>query len=131
MRLAVAMLGKNDAEIEAAIRKLAFADGDDGSLICIVKRWREVKRDLDEMHDALDVALNRSLNALERMGREPDARSWEAGFAAGLRGLSSRCPPDAHRLSWHVAYLAGAKERKRAPEGGYQTSRIEKPPADR
>jgi hypothetical protein len=130
MRLAVAMLGKDDAEVEAVIGKLALAEVDGGSLICIVKRWRDVKRDLDQMRDALDVALNRSRVALERMGRKPDVRTWEAGFAAGLRGLSSRCPRDAHRLSWHVAYLAGAAERKRALEEEHQTSRIEKPPAD-
>jgi hypothetical protein len=64
MRLAVVMLGKNDAEIEAAIA--------DGSLACLFKHWREVKRDLDEMRDALDVALSRSLDAVERMGRDPD-----------------------------------------------------------
>ena len=131
MRLAVVMLGKDDAEIEAAIGKLALAEGDDGSLICIIKRWRDVKRDLDQMRDALNVALNRSLVALERMDREPDARSWAAGFAAGVRGLSCRRPPDAHRLSWHVAYLAVRRGGAEAgATGRTSTSRIEKPPAD-
>jgi hypothetical protein len=75
MRLAVVVLGKNDAEMEAAIAKLSFAEGEEGSLAMIFKRWREVRRDLDQMRDALDVALGRSLEALENVGRGPDDAS--------------------------------------------------------
>jgi hypothetical protein len=72
IRLATAVLGKDDQALEAAIRKLSFSEGDDASLSVVFRRWREAKRDLDDMREALDVALSRSLEALERVSRSPD-----------------------------------------------------------
>jgi hypothetical protein len=72
IRLAAGVLGKDDSALEAAISKLSAFEGEDGSLATLFKRWREAKRDIDEMRHALDVAMTRSLNALERVGCRPD-----------------------------------------------------------
>jgi hypothetical protein len=72
IRLAVVVLGKDDTEIEAALKKLSFANDEDGSLAVILERWRQIKRDVDQMSNALDWALNRSLQAVERIKYDPD-----------------------------------------------------------
>jgi hypothetical protein len=71
LRVAVVMQAKDDQALEAAISKLA-ADEDDDTLPAMFDYWRQAKRDLDDVRDVLDVAMNRCLNALERTGRDLD-----------------------------------------------------------
>lgn len=72
IRLAAGVLGKRDEELDRAIGKLFFFEEEDGSLAIVFKRWREAKRDLDEMRAMLEAALNRSLESLERINSNPD-----------------------------------------------------------
>jgi hypothetical protein len=72
LRLAVVIVGKDDESLEAAIAKLASADEDVDTLAAMFNFWREAKRDLDDVRDTLDIALNRCLDAVERTGRDLD-----------------------------------------------------------
>ena len=72
IRLAAGVLGKNDSELDAAIYKLSFLEGNDDPLSTLFKHWREAKCGLDEMREALEVAMNRSLGALERVRGDPE-----------------------------------------------------------
>jgi hypothetical protein len=67
LRLATAVAQKDDEALEVAIRKLAFCEGQDGSLAVVFRRWREAKQELDTMRQAVDIALTRSLDILERI----------------------------------------------------------------
>jgi hypothetical protein len=71
VRVAVLMQAKTDQALEAAITELA-ADEDDDTLAAMFDYWRQAKRDLDDVRDALDVALNRCLDAVERTGKRVD-----------------------------------------------------------
>jgi hypothetical protein len=72
LRVAAELFAKDDASLAAAIRNLSRLEEEDGTVSAMFKHWRDAKRDLDEMSDALDVTLNRCLDALERTGRISD-----------------------------------------------------------
>jgi hypothetical protein len=72
LRVAAELFTKDDASLAVAIRNLSRLEEEDGTVSAMFKHWRDAKRDLDEMSDALDVTLNRCLDALERTGRISD-----------------------------------------------------------
>jgi hypothetical protein len=72
LRVAAELFAKDDASLAAAIRNLSRLEEEDGTVSAMFKHWRDAKRDLDEMRDALDVTLNRCLDALERTGNVLD-----------------------------------------------------------
>jgi hypothetical protein len=77
LRVAAELFAKDDASLAAAIRNLSRLEEEDGTVSVMFKHWRDAKRDLDEMREALDVTLNRCLGALERIGRVPGRSSAE------------------------------------------------------